>query len=44
VAVTHLGLEAAWFPPKSQLMAADGVRLITVTVSWPGQSRRAGAG
>jgi len=36
VAVTGLGLEASWFPAETHLMATDGVRLITVSVDWPG--------
>ena len=34
VAVTGLGIEADWFPAENQLMATDGVKLITVTVYW----------
>jgi hypothetical protein len=34
VAVTGLGIEADWFPAENQLMATDGVKLITVTVDW----------
>lgn len=33
-AVTRLGLEADWFPAEQQLMATDGIRLITVSVNW----------
>jgi hypothetical protein len=33
--VSGLGLDAYWFPAKSQLMSTDGVRLITASVSWP---------
>jgi hypothetical protein len=37
--VTGLGLEADWFPAYPQrLMATDGTRLITVTVTWHGVS------
>lgn len=32
--VNGLGLEATWFPAHTQLMSTDGVRLITVSVSW----------
>jgi hypothetical protein len=35
-AVTGLGIEADWFPAETQLMATDGIRLITVSVSWRG--------
>ena len=36
VAVTGLGIEADWFPAENQLMATDGLKLITVTVTWHG--------
>lgn len=41
-AVSNLGIEADWFPATTQLMATDGIRLISVTVDWPGttQGRR----
>ncbi len=32
-AVTGLGIEADWFPAETQLMATDGIRLITVSVT-----------
>jgi len=35
-AVPGLGLEAAWFPAETHLMATDGSRLITTTIDWPG--------
>jgi hypothetical protein len=38
-AVTGLGLEADWFPAYPQLMATDGIRLITVSVSWRGATQ-----
>ncbi len=40
--VLGLGLEADWFPATTQLMATDGIRLITATVNWRGttQARR----
>jgi hypothetical protein len=38
--VTHLGLDADWFPGESQLMTTDGHRLITVTVQWRAASER----
>ena len=37
-AIPGLGLEADWFPAERQLMATDGIRLVTVSVIW----RRAG--
>lgn len=42
--VSGLGLGADWFPQYPQLMATDGIRLITVAVTWPGaaQSRAEG--
>jgi hypothetical protein len=39
-AVTRLGIEADWFPAETQLMATDGIRLITVSVSWRDSSRK----
>jgi hypothetical protein len=33
--VTGLGIEADWFPAETQLMTTDGVRLITISISWP---------
>jgi hypothetical protein len=33
-AVTGLGIEADWFPAETQLMVTDGIRLITVSVTW----------
>jgi hypothetical protein len=36
VAVTGLGIEADWFPATNQLMATDGIKLITVNVTWRG--------
>jgi hypothetical protein len=38
-AVMGLGLEASWFPNRDQLMSTDGLKLLTVTVAWPGASR-----
>ena len=35
-AITGLGLEADWFPARNQLMSTDGIRLVTVSVDWPG--------
>jgi hypothetical protein len=39
-AVTGLGLEADWFPAHTQLMSTDGLRLITVSVSWKGVTQK----
>jgi hypothetical protein len=39
-AVARLGLEADWFPAYPELMATDGIRLITVSVSWRGVTQR----
>jgi hypothetical protein len=33
-AVYRLGLEADWFPAETHLMATDGTRLVTTTVTW----------
>jgi len=38
-AVTGLGIEADWFPQYPQLMATDGARLITVSVTWRGATQ-----
>jgi hypothetical protein len=36
-AITHLGLDAWWFPREQQAQTTDGRVLITVTIdSWPG--------
>jgi hypothetical protein len=32
--VDRLGLEAYWFPDRTQLMSTDGGRLVTVAVAW----------
>ncbi len=34
-AISGLGIEASWFPQEMHVMTTDGVRLITVTVTWP---------
>jgi hypothetical protein len=34
--VSHLGLDAYWFPVQSRLLTTDGVRLITVKLRAPG--------
>jgi hypothetical protein len=39
-AVVGLGLEAAWFPAETHLMATDGSRLITTTIDWPGAAQK----
>jgi hypothetical protein len=38
--ITHLGLDADWFPQPGQLMTTDGRRLVTVTVDWKAASGR----
>jgi hypothetical protein len=38
--VSHLGLDASWFPDLSELMTTDGRALITVTVKWPRAPQR----
>ncbi|MGI8571885.1 MAG: hypothetical protein ACR2L9_04560 [Solirubrobacteraceae bacterium] len=38
--VLGLGLEADWFPAEKQLMTTDGLRLITVSFSWPGATQK----
>jgi len=40
IAVTGLGLEAAWFPAETHLEATDGTLLITATVAWPGVGQK----
>ena len=40
LAVTGLGLDAAWFPQYPYLMTTDGHRLLTVTVTWARQPQR----
>jgi len=32
--VSHLGLDASWFPDLNELMTTDGRALISVTVHW----------
>jgi hypothetical protein len=40
-AITHLGLDAWWFPREQQAQTTDGKVLITVTiVRWPGHGNR----
>lgn len=36
VAVMGLGLEASWLPDEHALMSTDGLRLVTVSLTWPG--------
>lgn len=38
--VSHLGLDASWFPVEKFVMTTDGVNLITATVHWPGSTQR----
>jgi hypothetical protein len=37
--IMDLGLDAYWYPDASYAQTTDGVRLITVTVAWPGSSQ-----
>jgi hypothetical protein len=39
VDVPGLGLAATWLPDQARLLTTDGVRLITITVSWRGASQ-----
>ena len=39
-AIPGLGLEADWFPAEKQLMTTDGLRLITISFSWPGATQK----
>lgn len=39
-AIIGLGLEADWFPAEQQMMATDGIRLITTSVVWRGSTER----
>jgi hypothetical protein len=36
----NMGLAADWFPAREQLMATDGLKLITTTVSWHGVTQK----
>jgi hypothetical protein len=36
----NMGIEADWFPAREQLMATDGVKLITTTVDWNGVTQK----
>lgn len=36
----NMGIEADWFPAREQLMATDGLKLITTTVSWVGVAQK----
>jgi hypothetical protein len=40
LAINHIGLLAFWFPAREQLMATDGLKLITTTVTWKGVSQK----
>jgi hypothetical protein len=33
--VPRLGMDAWWFPTQVQIMTTDGLRLITVSITWP---------
>jgi hypothetical protein len=37
--IMGLGLDADWFPTDNYVLTTDGVKLITVTVAWPGSSQ-----
>ena len=37
--ISGLGLDADWYPDANYVQTTDGVRLITVTVAWPGSSQ-----
>jgi hypothetical protein len=37
--IKGLGMDADWYPAQQQLQTTDGVRLITVTVTWHGVSQ-----
>ena len=39
--IMGLGLDADWFPDGNYVLTTDGVKLITVTVAWPGSSQAA---
>jgi hypothetical protein len=36
----NLGIGADWFPAREQLMATDGLKLITTTVTWKGATQK----
>ena len=36
----NMGLGADWFPAREQLMATDGLKLITTTVTWTGVTQK----
>lgn len=36
----NMGLGANWFPSREQLMATDGLKLITTTVTWHGVTQK----
>ncbi len=40
LAINHIGLEAFWFPARKQLMATDGLKLVTTTVTWKGVTQK----
>lgn len=37
--VPHLGLDAAWLPDQNKLITTEGVRLVSVSVAWPGSTQ-----
>jgi hypothetical protein len=40
VVSTAIGLLTVWFPAREQLMATDGLKLITTTVRWKGVTQK----
>jgi hypothetical protein len=40
VVSTAIGLLTVWFPAREQLMATDGLKLITTTVTWKGVTQK----
>ena len=36
----NMGIGANWFPAREQLMATDGLKLITTTVTWKGVTQK----
>lgn len=36
----NMGIGADWFPAREQLMATDGLKLITTTVTWNGVTQK----
>ncbi len=38
--IYHVGIDAYWFPARTQLQSTDGFRLVTVTIDWTASQRR----